>query len=832
MTTIYQRYWVGLMLLGTSSYALGLGLGEIQLNSYLNEPLKAEAPILELKDVDLQDIHVQLANVEEFEKAGLDRPFILSQIKFQVVLSSNGKPVVRFTSKDPLKDPFISLMVEAEWHGGRVIREYTILLDPPAIASRSHAVFSQPKQTALVSVKQSIPQDKLINASASSTSDNERLQPGSTFGPISPTDTLWRIASRLAKGNQVSVHQAMLSILKKNPHAFLKGNTNGLIKGKTLQLPTTAEMGFITDSEAQTLVKEYGKSWREGESAPKLPDFAVQSSAQNIPKLNKAKLNESPLKLVTTVMTDAPLEPITTQSQSTESLPAPTEELSTTQTKDLVDDVSVSEQGVAQHAEPDKPSTQANADQALITTAQTGTPVSVNAASNDMGILSNRLNLLEEALDTLNRVNQDLLSKQDILQQQNESLTKLLTLRDEEMSKLLASVQQGNTASSKMPVAVAPIIPTTSVPVETSQRETKGVPVWVWLLLLGLAGGATGTVIFLKSRRDMNIDAVTDAFDNAKDVALNYIQTVRSKSKSSTQDNKMSLSPRTESPLVTSTVESVSQALDTKFDIDEAIAAFSTEYDTDVEKKMPTENGDPDENRRSMMGDLDIYITYERFEPAEDLLKVLLKQYPDFWPAKLKALELYIKMERMQAISDWIAALPDDFSSKSHKDWVEVQNLLKPLGLKNIRPGKPLEVQTSSEDLQMLESNETEQVGGADAADFELPEIVAATEGKHADDVRNVESKILDSNLSKWEVASQFSLEEEGLKEDLHAIPSKFVDKDDESALDDAITKLELAKAYIQMQDLEGARSLLQQVLKIGNAAQIAQAEVMLKQFD
>jgi pilus assembly protein FimV len=832
VTTIYQRYWVGLMLLGTSSCALGLGLGEIQLNSYLNEPLKAEAPILELKDVDLQDIHVQLANVEEFEKAGLDRPFILSQIKFQVVLSSKGKPVVRFTSKDPLKDPFISLMVEAEWHGGRVIREYTILLDPPAIASRSHAVFSQPKQTALVSVKQPIAQVKLINASSSPTSDNEILQPGSTFGPISPTDTLWRIASRLAKGNQVSVHQAMLSILKKNPHAFLKGNTNGLIKGKTLQLPTTAEMGFITDSEAQTLVKEYSKSWRDGESAPQLPDFAVQNSAQNIPKLNKAKLNESPLKLVTTVMTDAPLEPIKTQAQSTESLPAPTEEISSTQKKNLVDDVNVSEAGVVQDAESDKNSAQANADQALTTTAQTGTPVPINAASNDMGIVSNRLNLLEEALDTLNRVNQDLLSKQEILQQQNESLTKLLTLRDEEMSKLLASVQQGSSvSSSQMPVAV-PIMPATSVAVDASQRERNSVPVWVWLLLLGLAGGGTGTVIFLKSRRDMNIDAVTDAFDNAKDVALNYIQTVRSKSKSGTQDNKMSLSPRTESPLVTSTVESVSQALDTKFDIDEAIAAFSTEYDTDVEKKMPTQNGDPDENRRSMMGDLDIYITYERFEPAEDLLKVLLKQYPNFWPAKLKALELYIKMERMQAISDWIAALPDDFSSKSHEDWHEVQNLLKPLGLKNIRPGKPLEVQTLSEDLQMLETNETEQVGSADTADFELPEIVAATEGKHAVDMSNVESKILDSNLSKWEVASQFNLEEEGLKEDLHAIPSKFVDKDDESALDDAITKLELAKAYIQMQDLEGARSLLQQVLKIGNAEQITQAEVMLKQFD
>lgn len=775
--------WIGLILLGTSTRTWGLGLGDIQLHSYLNEPLSAQAPLLELDKLELHEIKVGLAGAEAFEKAGIERPYYLSQIQYQVTRDPKGNPVIQFSSQVPLSEPFINLLVEADWKGGRVLKEYTILLDPPKVASRAHAAISQV-------VPASTKQEALIK----SASTLEALTPGSTFGPTTSTDTLWRISSRLTKNNDLSVHQAMLAILKKNPHAFLKQNTNGLLQGQTLQLPTEQEMKIISASEAEVLVKEFTSAWASGGNSPQLPMASKEDSNS---KVNKIKKTEPPLKLVTSTK---PLEVSQAVVEASEATP-----------------MSVAHD------------TTAEVDPVLTPPRDAATAVSIGTDLVDVKLLSNRLNLMEEALDTLKKVNQDLLGKQEVLQQQNESLTKLLTLRDEELSKLLKQIEKKETPeriASVNPETVAMPTPTLIPPkpaVVEPVIEVEGLPVWIWILLMGIMGGGIAWILAFRSKQKLDLAHIGDTLMQAKAEALNYFQGMKSKSKTHNQGEQEAKSDiraqsvshvqeLTQKKSILPDVDASKQLPETTFDIDEAIAAFSEEFVPSSVKEKSASGEPEDESRRNMMGDIDIYLTYERFEPAEELIKSVLKQYPNFWPAKLKELELYLKMDRRQAISKWIEALPLDFNQKSQGIWQEVVNLLKPLQLKKLQPGQPIDLPEEKKEPSYGEIDF--QYENTPSEEIEAVVVPEKTE----------------SNSSQWEVTTQFTLEGAELKEDLHPIRKKESLEDDIDHQDDAITKLELAKAYIQMNDLDGAKLLLQEVLKIGNAEQIAQAGAMLKQ--
>ncbi|MFO1257432.1 MAG: FimV/HubP family polar landmark protein [Gammaproteobacteria bacterium] len=780
-----RLHCIGLILFGSSSVAWGLGLGEIQLHSYLNEPFSAQAPLLELNKLELHDIQVRLAGAEEFEKAGIERPYYLSQIQYQVTQDTKGNPIIQFSSQVPLSEPFMTLLVEADWQSGRVLKEYTILLDPPKVASRAHAAISK------VALPSSKPEQSIKTSSSL-----DSLTPGSAFGPTTSTDTLWRISSRVTKDNTLSVYQAMIAILKKNPNAFLKQNTNGLMQGQTLQLPSEQEMSVISASEAEALVKEYTKAWSSGGNAPELPMATTQAS---LSKGSKIKQTEPPLKLVTST------KPFEVPEASTVAVEADT--------------------SVAEAASSETPSTEV--DPVLTSSKPSATAASMGSDLVDVKLLSNRLNLMEEALDTLKKVNQDLLGKQEILQQQNESLTKLLTLRDEELSKLLTQIEKKEVpeqlASVKPETIVMPaatMIPPKPVVVEPI-IASEGMPIWGWIILMAAVGGS-GLILVLRSKKKLDLVHVGDTLVQVKEEALNYFQAIKSRSKSKSQEKDQvypdvhpqisTFSQPTQKASIPPDVDASKQLPETSFDIDEAIAAFSEDFDQKLVDRQKPNDDSEDENRRNIMSDIDIYLTYERFGLAEELIKNILKQYQNFWPAKLKELELYLKMNRRQEISKWIEALPADFNQKYQNIWQEAVNLLKPLQLKKLQPGQPIDLPE-----QKNESSYGEIDFQYDTASAEEIEPIVVSEKTESDS-------------SQWEVTTQFTLEGAELKEDLHSVPIKGSAEDEVDHQDDAITKLELAKAYIQMDDLDGAKVLLEEVLKIGNADQIAQAGALLKQ--
>jgi pilus assembly protein FimV len=134
MSLRLNRFWLlPVLLLASQSWALGLG--DIRLSSALNEPLVAEIELLAATPEELENLTIQLSSQETFERYDLDRPMFLSRLRFRLIRSGGvDGNIVSITSEEPVTEPFITFLVEAVWTRGRLLREYTLLLDPPTFA--------------------------------------------------------------------------------------------------------------------------------------------------------------------------------------------------------------------------------------------------------------------------------------------------------------------------------------------------------------------------------------------------------------------------------------------------------------------------------------------------------------------------------------------------------------------------------------------------------------------------------------------------------------------------------------------------------------------------
>ncbi|HIQ45370.1 MAG TPA: peptigoglycan-binding protein LysM, partial [Pseudomonas oleovorans] len=128
----------------SSGMAHALGLGEVTLQSSLNQPLVAEIELLEVRDLASNEVIPSLASPEDFVKAGVDRQYFLTDLKFTPVLKPNGKSVIRVTSSKVVREPYLNFLVEVLWPNGRLLREYTLLLDPPLYSPQT-TVAAAPK---------------------------------------------------------------------------------------------------------------------------------------------------------------------------------------------------------------------------------------------------------------------------------------------------------------------------------------------------------------------------------------------------------------------------------------------------------------------------------------------------------------------------------------------------------------------------------------------------------------------------------------------------------------------------------------------------------------
>src|SRR3990167_5395617 len=113
-----------------SALAPALGLGDITLHSALNQPLRADIALVDVGGLEEGELSISLATAEEFTRAGVDRVFFLNDLKFTPVLRGN-RSLIRVTSNKPVNEPFLNFLVQLNQPNGRLLREYTVLIDPP-----------------------------------------------------------------------------------------------------------------------------------------------------------------------------------------------------------------------------------------------------------------------------------------------------------------------------------------------------------------------------------------------------------------------------------------------------------------------------------------------------------------------------------------------------------------------------------------------------------------------------------------------------------------------------------------------------------------------------
>mgnify|MGYP001824192133 FL=1 len=247
-----------------SSWALGLG--DIKVNSVLNEPLNAEIDLYSATNKDLDSLNVQLASKLAFARADIERSEYLNQLKFTLLTRKDGTPYIRVTTRRTFREPFVNFLIEANWQSGRLLREYTLLVDPPEmVRSRARPVSTASTQKSAQvrrAAPKTTPVKPVTSKPVSSVSYTSSGSGELSYGPTQRNDTLYSIAKQMAPAN-VSIDQMMMALLRDNPEAFENNNINNLKSGYVLRIKDRASLTQLDKATAARQAREQYTAWKQ-----------------------------------------------------------------------------------------------------------------------------------------------------------------------------------------------------------------------------------------------------------------------------------------------------------------------------------------------------------------------------------------------------------------------------------------------------------------------------------------------------------------------------------------------------------------------------------------
>ncbi len=387
-----------------ADFASALGLGNVSIRSNLNQPLNAEIRLLDTGDLDPSQIKVELASTADFGRAGVDRDYFLSNLKFAVELDGRGGGVIRITTREPVVEPYLNFILETRWPSGRLLREYAVLLDLPTFSEGASVPFVPAGSSGLATVQQQSQQQQARSAASAPTATASGDWSMPSAGPgeyrVQQNDTMGRIAARLRPAGDVSAEQTMLAIQRANPDAFIRNNVNLVKAGYILRVPTADEMKTLSAAAASQEVAAQTRAWRSGDSyapgssgdaaAPQLDARASTETSAEGGYSEKARLS------------------IATPGDSARKAP--------------------------------------------------GEGAASSGAGTDA--LRNELQGAQEGLESARRDNTELQSRLDSMERQVATLQKLISLKDEQLAGLQAQGQQQIAAAAEeKPAAPAEALP-------------------------------------------------------------------------------------------------------------------------------------------------------------------------------------------------------------------------------------------------------------------------------------------------------------------------------------------------------------------------------------
>ncbi|MBK1728250.1 FimV/HubP family polar landmark protein [Halorhodospira halophila] len=276
----------GLSLVSVAA-AVEVSLGTIEGRSEAGEPVSARIPLRDVSPDELARLDVGLAPGRVFNRAGVDRMPELSLLDFELVASGEDAPYIAVTSQEPIDQPLLDFLIQVSWPEGDLVREYTLLLERPTTADEDAPTQGQPL------VREGEPFEEI-------TRDGERERRSTAYGPVEEGDTLWRIASEHRPDDSVTVAQTMLAIQRLNPRAFAGDNVNDLLSGWWLKLPSREQIEELTAGEAQAIYEDHLDSWvppaerraaiEELDEAVPIPDLPDPEQVAEAPTAEEARL--------------------------------------------------------------------------------------------------------------------------------------------------------------------------------------------------------------------------------------------------------------------------------------------------------------------------------------------------------------------------------------------------------------------------------------------------------------------------------------------------------------------------------------------------------------
>ena len=309
-----------------SPAAWALGLGGITVKSGLNEPLVAEIVINEAMPGEADGVTASLASAEDFARVGLDLSGVSVPLAFDVVKDREGRAIIQVSSESPVREPFLSFLVQVSWSKGRLLREYTVLLDPPVVAPAvigTRTVVEPVREAAPAPAPEPLPpsaRDAAPVETAPAAPAAETAPPAATpepaaaapapapapaaapsapgeYGPVAAGETLWEIATATRPERDITLNQMMVAIVRANPDAFIRGNANALRRGAVLRIPAADEARAIAVADAAAEIAAQNDAW-QGSRAPTLvADTGAAAPAGRTPAPSPSR-DDSRLELV------------------------------------------------------------------------------------------------------------------------------------------------------------------------------------------------------------------------------------------------------------------------------------------------------------------------------------------------------------------------------------------------------------------------------------------------------------------------------------------------------------------------------------------------------
>ncbi len=289
-----------LLLMVCSGTAMALGLGDIRVLSKPGQPLVAEIPVISNEPGELDNARVALASATTFARVGLERPQgLVSSLQFQFAQDARGRAVIRVTSSQVVDQPAINFLIEVEWGQGRLVREYSALVDAPNTAA---AIAGPAIEAPRAGANNTIPRQSPVSAPAAAGADQNTAataptarrsgsaaavaQAGDALPAVRSGQTLSEIAAAVARSSGHSLDQTMLALLRTNPDAFIGGNINRLKQGAVLRTPQEEALAQVGAAEAAVMVREQAAQWRQARSA--IPQPAEAGAAAATPPTSAA----------------------------------------------------------------------------------------------------------------------------------------------------------------------------------------------------------------------------------------------------------------------------------------------------------------------------------------------------------------------------------------------------------------------------------------------------------------------------------------------------------------------------------------------------------------